>query len=235
MTKRTTGFLVVAALIVVASVGWLVLKPGSNSPESSTPSPSNSSANSSKADTTTNSSTTIGSANAKLTITEYGDFKCPQCNKFYFQSEPQLKKDYIDTGKVKLEFKPIAIIGPDSKAAAAASLCAADAEKFEAYHNQLFESIGNDHYKKSDFSIESKTYFSNEKLKQLGRAAGITSPEFEVCVEGGKHLADVDSLTSEASSNGINGTPTFIIGSQTIRGAQPYSVIKAVIESQLKQ
>jgi len=46
----------------------------------------------------------LGSANAKVLIIEFGDYQCPSCRMFWKDVEPRLRKEYIDTGKVKLVF-----------------------------------------------------------------------------------------------------------------------------------
>lgn len=176
--------------------------------------------------------TVIGQNIAKLTIIEYGDFKCPLCNRFFHQTEPQLRRDYIDSGKVKLEFRALSLIADDSTAAAAAAICAADAGKFTQYHDLLFSSIGNDFYNRNDFSIEEGDYFNSVRLKQLGSSLAL-GQKFNDCVDSGKYLGRVSKVTSSAKAAGYNSTPIFVIGSQVVKGAQPYSVLKAVIDSQL--
>ncbi len=85
-----------------------------------------------------------GDANAKITIVEFSDFQCPYCARFFTQTYPQIEKDYIDTGKVKLVFKqfPIAAIHQYAQKAAEASLCAKDQGKFWEYHDKLFLASG---------------------------------------------------------------------------------------------
>lgn len=61
-----------------------------------------------------------GQANAPIKLVEFGDFKCPNCKRFHDLIYPQLKKDYIDTGKVQMFFMNMPFIGPDSATAAQA-------------------------------------------------------------------------------------------------------------------
>lgn len=56
----------------------------------------------------------LGDPNAPVTLIEFGDFKCPVCKRFEETVFPLLKKEYIDTGKVKMAFLNMQFIGPDS-------------------------------------------------------------------------------------------------------------------------
>src|SRR5687768_5648359 len=63
----------------------------------------------------------LGDPEAKLTIIEFGDFQCPYCGKFFNQTLPEIKKQYIDTGKVKFVYMDFAFLGPESNEAAEAA------------------------------------------------------------------------------------------------------------------
>jgi protein-disulfide isomerase len=81
-----------------------------------------------------------GDANAKIVIVEFSDFQCPYCERFYTQTEGQLKTNYIDTGKVLLVFKQFPLSFHEfAQKAAEASLCANLQGKFWEMHNKLFE------------------------------------------------------------------------------------------------
>src|SRR5438552_2975553 len=74
----------------------------------------------------------LGSAGAKVTMIEFGDYQCPSCRAFWRDIEPRLKKDYIDKGLVKLVFRdfPLTQIHPDAFLAAQAVNCALDQNKY---------------------------------------------------------------------------------------------------------
>jgi protein-disulfide isomerase len=83
----------------------------------------------------------LGKDSAKVTIVEFSDFQCPFCERFYTDTLPQLKKNYIDTGKVRLTFRdfPIESLHPNSPTAHEAAECAGEQGKFWEFHNKLFE------------------------------------------------------------------------------------------------
>lgn len=83
----------------------------------------------------------MGNANAKLTLVEFSDYQCPFCGRHFTQTEGQLKKDYIDTGKVKFYYRdfPLSQIHPGAQKAAEAARCAGDQGKYWEYHDLVFQ------------------------------------------------------------------------------------------------
>lgn len=82
----------------------------------------------------------LGKQNAKVTIIEFSDFQCPFCEQFFTKTFAQIKKTYIDTGKVKLYFRqyPLTSIHPNAQIAAEAAECANAQGKFWQFHDMLF-------------------------------------------------------------------------------------------------
>lgn len=87
----------------------------------------------------------LGKENAPVTLIEFSDYECPFCGRHYNQTEPQIKKDYIDTGKVKFYYRdyPLSQIHPGAQKSAEAARCAADQNKYWEYHDALFENQSN--------------------------------------------------------------------------------------------
>ncbi len=83
----------------------------------------------------------LGNDDAKITIIEFSDFQCPFCKQFYTDTLPQLKSEYLDTGKAQLTFRhyPLTSIHPNAETAHRASECANEQGKFWEYHDLLFE------------------------------------------------------------------------------------------------
>lgn len=86
-----------------------------------------------------------GNNNAKITIIEFSDYQCPFCERFFTQTEGQLKKEYIDTGKVKFYYRdyPLSQIHPGAQKAAEAARCAGDQGKYWEYHDLIFQNQQN--------------------------------------------------------------------------------------------
>ena len=165
----------------------------------------------------------LGRAQAPVLIREYGDFQCPSCGAFARLIEPQIRAAYIDTGKVRLEWHDFAWIGRESRDAANAARCAGDQGKFWEYHDLLYRSQ----------SGENQGAFSKDRLKSFGAGLGLETATFGACIDSGSHLGAVQADFADVSSKGFNGTPTFVIGTQRIVGAQPFEVFQAAIEAAL--
>lgn len=83
----------------------------------------------------------LGQSSAKVTMIEFSDYECPFCARHFTQTEGQLIKEYIDTGKVKFYYRdfPLSQIHPGAQKAAEAARCAADQNKYWEYHDLVFQ------------------------------------------------------------------------------------------------
>ena len=83
----------------------------------------------------------MGNQNAKVTIIEFSDYQCPFCARHFTQTESQIKKEYVDTGKVKVYYRdfPLSAIHPGAQKAAEAARCAGDQNKYWEYHDLVFQ------------------------------------------------------------------------------------------------
>jgi protein-disulfide isomerase len=74
----------------------------------------------------------LGKPDAPVTVVEFSDYQCPFCQRFFTNTLPELKKDYIDTGKVRYVFRdfPLDAIHPQARKAAEAAHCAGEQGKY---------------------------------------------------------------------------------------------------------
>lgn len=171
----------------------------------------------------------IGDPNAPVTIVEYSDFECFFCMRFYDETLPKLKSEYIDTGKVKLVYKdlPIPSLGHENAITAALGAeCAFDQGGNEAYfamHDLIFD--------KQLAQIGSPT--RDNLIAWAGEIEGIDAEKLTTCIDNNESIDRVTADVAEAESLGFRGTPSFVINGQQVVGAQPYDVFKNVIEANL--
>jgi hypothetical protein len=90
---------------------------------------------------------TLGSSTAPVRMVEYGDLQCPICREYAVATLPTIVRDYVRTGKVELEFRGLAFLGPDSEKALEAVTAAAAQNKAWnlidlLYRNQGEENTG---------------------------------------------------------------------------------------------
>ncbi len=167
----------------------------------------------------------IGSANAKVTVVEYADYRCPFCEKWYTTVMPTLKEKYINTGKIKFMYQDFAFLGPDSNTAGEASHCAADQNMFWQYHDYLFEHQGD----------ESSNWANATHQKEFAQALGLNMTQFNSCLDSGKYKKEVTDETAAGKKYGVTGTPTIFVNGVAIVGAQPLQSFTDAIDAALKK
>ena len=165
----------------------------------------------------------LGSPDAPITLVEFSDFQCTFCTRFFFQTEPALKTKYIDTGKVKLIYKDLAINGRESTFAAQAAQCAHDQGKFWEYHDLLF-------HKRTGYNDGT---FTRNNLKLYAQEIGLNQSEFSTCVDSQKHKDTVEADRGIALAVGARGTPTFFVNGVVLVGAQPFQIFEQIIDAEL--
>ena len=80
----------------------------------------------------------FGETDAPVTIIEFGDYQCPNCQKWFLNTKPDIVTNYIDTGKANLYFVDLAFLGDDSLTASAATYCAEEQGLYWEYHSYLY-------------------------------------------------------------------------------------------------
>lgn len=170
---------------------------------------------------------TLGNSKAKVTIVEFSDFQCPFCRRFWKETFPVLKNDYIDSGKVKFVYRDFPLqFHPGAEPAAQASECADDQGKFWEMHDKIFE----EQEKQGSGTIQ----FGVTDLKKWARELGLNTAVFNQCLDSGKYKAEVAKDLADGQSYGVSGTPSFFINGKMLVGALPYENFKAEIEAALK-
>lgn len=165
-----------------------------------------------------------GSKNAKVKIVEFADFRCPFCEKFFTDSEPQILKDYVDTGKASFEFRNYAFLGPASTVAASAAECANEQGKFWDFYEWLYKNQPSE----SDTSM-----YVTDKLSQAASTLGMDQAQFASCLDSKKYEKNVTDDLALGQSIGVSGTPTMYVNGVQMVGAQPYASIKTIIDQEL--
>lgn len=183
----------------------------------------------------------LGDPNAKVTIVEFSDYQCPFCRKFWTETLPPIRSEYIDTGKVNLVYRdfPLTSIHPAAMVAAQATECVREQGGDEAYyemHDKIFEESnildGGDAL---TGPVRGTAQFGATELKQWAKELGY---DISSCLDSGKYANEVQADLADGSSVGIQGTPGFFIGNDKegytlVSGAQPYSAFKQVIDAAL--
>lgn len=175
-------------------------------------------------DTSTIVEMTQGADDAPVTIIEYASFTCPHCAKFHAGPYKQLKKDYIDTGKVKLIYRDVYF---DRYGLWASMIARCEGpEKFFGITDLLYAG-------QSNWSRAGDASSVVDELRKIGRSAGIENDTLEACLQDGtKAQTLVTWYQANAEEHGIDSTPSFIINGKPMAN-QSYEGFKATIEAEL--
>jgi protein-disulfide isomerase len=166
----------------------------------------------------TNDDYILGDPNAPVTIIEFADFECPGCIKFYDLIE-SLRKDYFETGKVRLVLKNYPLsTSPDGVMAALACECAGEQDKYWKMYVYLFESRGD---------------LRPSKIMDLAGALSLDIEIFTSCLQDPSGSRSIQNNAEIYMNMGINGTPTYIINDRLYEGAPSRKELIRRIEEHL--
>ncbi len=158
-----------------------------------------------------------GPADAKVTIIEYASLTCSHCANFHKTTYPELKKRYIDTGKVRFIFREF----PLDPLAAGASMLArcADKEKFYPLIETLFQ-------QQTKWAVEKPI----PQLMAIAKQAGMSEQTFNACLSDQKMLDAMQAEQKRATEKfGVNSTPTlFVNGKKHVGGVSIEDMAKAI-------
>src|SRR5690242_20402712 len=163
----------------------------------------------------------LGSKNAPLTMVEFTDYQCAFCRQFHLTTFAEIRKKYIDTGKVRFVTRDLPLdFHPNAFPAAEAARCAGEQGEF---------------WKMRDTLITNANALAPDKLLEYAQSIPLDMPKFRACVDSHKYRDAVRKDFTEAASLKVEGTPTFLIGKTTaegvdgtlVVGAQPFAAFDA--------
>jgi protein-disulfide isomerase len=167
----------------------------------------------------------MGKEDAPITITEYSDFQCPLCKKYFDDTFSTIVEQYVNTGKVKYVFKHFPLnIHPEATPASIASECALEQDKFWEMHDQLFMNQ-QQWSSQADHINTFKGYAKNMQLDE---------GKFNECLDNKTYSASVNADYEEGLKSNVRGTPTLYINDQPVIGAQPTANFTKIIDGILE-
>jgi protein-disulfide isomerase len=149
----------------------------------------------------------LGSPTAPITVVEFTDYQCPFCQRFHLQVFGDMKKLFIDTGKVRFFSRdmPLDSIHPNAMRAAMGARCAGEQGQFWKLHDIMGANPDR---------LEMANLLDDAASLKMDTAA------FQACVESGKYREAVQTNVLEALKFGIGGTPSFVVGKTTPEGVE---------------
>jgi protein-disulfide isomerase len=165
----------------------------------------------------------LGAADAPVTVVEFTDYQCPYCRRFTQTTFPLLKRDYIDTGKVRWVVRDLPLAFHKNARKAGQSVhCANEQGKFWEMRDMLFKN----------------SKLQDSDLRNYAEQVDLDLTAFDSCLASDHYMNEMDKDSAEAKRVGITGTPSFVLGKpqgdklsgKLVVGAQPLNVFKAAIE-----
>lgn len=165
----------------------------------------------------------LGSDSAPLEITEYADYQCPGCQQFETLQFPTVKRQLIETGRVRWRYRdfPLDQIHPNARIAAHAAACANDQGKYWEQHGLIYEG-------QSDWSPAGNPAPIFERYAQQ---AGLNVAEYDACMTGAKYAGRIQASHAEALLMNVGVTPTFLIAGRLYPGGMNSDALKRLVDS----
>lgn len=167
---------------------------------------------------------TLGSADAPVTIVEYASLTCPHCAHFNTTVLPEIKKAYIDTGKVRLVYRDF----PLDRFALMASMLArcSGRDRYFGFVELLFK----------DQRRWATASDPRHALSQLARLGGMPQAKFDACLKDDTlQKAVLQQRLTASRELKISSTPTLIINGNKYGGGLTFEQVKAIIEPMLSK
>jgi protein-disulfide isomerase len=160
----------------------------------------------------------LGKPDAPVTVIEYVSLTCPHCANFHKTIFPRVKKEFIDTGKVRYIVREFPI-GRTSGNAAIANRCAPE--------DKYFFVLG-------QFLTRQPEWVSQEvrpdAIFAVARSSGMTRETFDKCLSNQTMIDGLNEVKQRGRQFGVIGTPTFFINGRKAQGEVTFEEIKAMIE-----
>jgi protein-disulfide isomerase len=169
----------------------------------------------------------LGRDDAPVTIVEFTDYQCPFCQQFHLTAFQDMKRDYVDAGKVRYASRDLPLaMHPNAMSAAHAARCAGEQHKFWQMRNAL---------------IANANQLGPDRYSALADEVQLDRPSFQQCLAEERFKAQIAQDTSEAEAVGITGTPSFVVGRSAgdsvegvlLVGALPYATFDTTLKGLL--
>jgi protein-disulfide isomerase len=156
--------------------------------------------------------TLLGRPDAPVTLVEYADLQCPYCGMWERNTLPALVRDYVRAGKLRIEFRGLAFIGPDSETALRTALAAGSQNRLWNVVELLYLNQG----------AENSGWVDQPLLEGILRAAGLEPGPVLARASSAAVDHAVSSASAQAQAANVRGTPSFEIG-RTGQPPQPFA------------
>ena len=165
----------------------------------------------------------LGPETAKVVVREFADFQCPACGGFEPAVE-QLRKDYVDTNKVRFIFFDMPLEQhKNAGVAAQAARCAGEQGHYWQMHDALYAHQA----EWADKNVPTNNFQS------YAQAVGIDATKMLLCLEAGTEHQAVIRSSGYGDALGVRATPTFAVNGDVYSGSITYAQLKGLVDAEL--
>lgn len=170
----------------------------------------------------------LGAADAPVTIVEFIDYQCPYCQDFAQQTFPQLKANFIDTGRVRYVARDFPLAKHErARPAAIAAACAREQGRFWEMHEALFADAGR---------------LTDADFRRHAERLGLDRARFDACRAESRHGGRLDADYAAARAVGVSATPSFLVGAsrdalaqgRLLQGDEDYAAFVRILQEYLE-
>ncbi len=163
-----------------------------------------------------------GNAEAKVTMIEYASLTCPHCAKFNEDVMPDVRKNYIDTGKIRYVFRDYPL---DGLAAAAAAIArCAPGERGKAMIDLMYKQQ----------NVWARSPKPIEPLRGYAQLAGMSAADVDACLVNKSITGKINEVMQTASSvYKVEATPTFFVGEEKLSGEIAYKDLAKILDKHI--
>ncbi|WP_176387052.1 thioredoxin domain-containing protein [Leucobacter sp. 7(1)] len=166
----------------------------------------------------------IGDIDAPVVLSEWVDFRCPFCAVFSRDTLPAVVQEYVDSGKVRVEFHDVAFFGEESTRAAAAARAAGEQGRYAEFVSAVYAAAPESGHPD----------LPKDELVAFAKTAGVADLErFAQDMDKPDHAQAVADSTAQAQQLGVTGVPFFVVDGQAMSGAQPIESFRALLDDSL--
>jgi len=164
----------------------------------------------------------LGPEDAKVTVIEYASFTCPHCAAFHINTWPDVKEQYVDTGKIRFILREV-YFDKYGLWASMAARCGGEAGYYPMVDTFL-----------QTQRVWTKAPDIGHAIHQIGRRAGLSNEMLDACLSDRDYAkALLKSYQDNAEADGVQSTPTFIVNGDLHSGNMSFEAFSAIIDAAL--
>lgn len=167
----------------------------------------------------------LGDSSARLWLVIISDFQCPYCRQWHDSSSAALRREYVDTRRVRIAYVNLPLpMHANAWPAAEVAMCSSLQGKFWQMHDAIFEAQA----RWAPLANAAPVFDS------LAAKAGVDVKAMRACVQSRVLRPLIQTDYDRSTAAGINSTPTLLVGSTVLEGAVPLSDLRRTLDSALR-